>query len=137
VLAGTRVAHLTRRFTWSARVPDGFYVARFRLGGDTRELALLRRHGRWSTRPPFARRAECSAVRRFALASPVFGGTRGTPLRISVQAAGPVTVTVRRGAKLVKRFRGTRTRYTLSAHGLERGDYRVTLAGRTLTARRL
>jgi hypothetical protein len=141
VLAGTRVAHFqrTRGFVWRARVGDGFYVARFRLAGETRELALRRLHGHWTRRPAFARRSACSAVRRFALGRPVFGGSRGTPLRITFRLATPrrATVTVRRGGKVVKRFRGTRTHYTLRPRGLRRGDYRVTLAGETLTARRL
>ncbi len=141
VLAGTRVAHFRRArgFTWRAPVGDGFYVARFRLAGETRELALRRLHGHWTRRPAFARRPSCSAVRRFALSRPVFGGRRGTPLRISLQLAAPrrVTVTVRRGTTVIRRFRGTRTHYTLRPRGLKRGDYRVTLAGETLTARRL
>jgi hypothetical protein len=46
-----------------------------------------------------------------------------------------VTVTIRRGAKLVKRSRirqaGTRTRHVLLRAGhLRRGDYRVTIVAR-------
>jgi hypothetical protein len=67
----------------------------------------------------------------------VFGGTGGKALRVSVRLAAPrpVTVTVRRGAHVVKRSHATR--FTLRPRGLKRGDYRVTLAGETLTARKL
>jgi hypothetical protein len=83
----------------------------------------------------------------------VFGGTRRTPLGISVQLTAParVAVTVRRAGKVVKRYRtvqvaaGKVRRFTLRPGGLRRGDHRVTIdvrrgsahVKRTLTSRRL
>jgi photosystem II stability/assembly factor-like uncharacterized protein len=154
VIAEHRVAHFTRRsrgFTWRARVPDGYYFARFRLANDTQRLALRRRHGRWSRRPDYYGRLGCSVVRQFKLLRPVFGGTRNAPLGISVALTAParVAVTVRRAGKVVKRYRAANVRasrrYTLRPQGLRRGDYRVTIdvrrgsahVVRTLTSRRL
>jgi hypothetical protein len=155
VLAETRVAHFagrTQGFTWNGRGPkvgDGFYLVRYRLANDTQRLVLQRSHGRWTRRPDYYGRLGCSTVRQFKLLRPVFGGTRATPLGISVLLTAParVTVTVRRGAKVVKRYAappvpaGAVRRFTLRPRGLARGDYTVTLkAGqvtRTLTSRRL
>jgi hypothetical protein len=133
-----RVAHFanrSKRFTWNgAGVSDGYYVARFRLAGDTQQLALRRAHGRWSRLPAFAAAPECSALKSFALSSPVFD--RAHPLRISARPAG--VVTVRHGGDVVKRWRSG-GHHTFSAR--PRGVYRVTLTTggvtRTLTSRRL
>jgi hypothetical protein len=138
VPGGKRVAHFARRskrFTWNgAGAADGYYVARFRLAGDTRQLALRRAHGRWTRLPAFVAAPECSALKSFALSSPVFDRTH--PLRISARPAG--VVTVRRGGHVVKRWRSG-AHHTLAAR--RRGVYRVTLTAggvtRTLTSRRL
>jgi hypothetical protein len=133
-----RVAHFanrSKRFTWNgAGIADGYYVARFRLAGDTRQLALRRAHGRWTRLPAFVAAPECPALKSFALSSPVFDAAH--PLRISARPAG--VVTVRRGGHVVKRWRSG-THHTFATR--RRGVYRVTLVTggvtRTLTSRRL
>jgi hypothetical protein len=135
----TRVKHFANRstrFTWNgAGVSDGYYVARFRLAGDTQQLALRRAHGGWTRLPAFVAAPECSAVKSFALSSPVFD--RAHPLGISVRPASGI-VTVRRGGHVVKRWRSG-GHHSLSAR--PRGLYRVSLTAggvtRTLTSRRL
>jgi len=137
VIAGKRVAHFTRSgsFSWRGKgAANGFYVARFRLGSDTRRVALYRSHGRFHRRPAMEARS-CTLIRTATLSNPAFGGSNHARLKLAFRLIrkGAVTVTIRRGAKAVKRVRfhqaGTRTHHlSLRAARLRRGDYRVTIA---------
>jgi hypothetical protein len=148
-----------RSFTWHRRLAPGVYFARFRMrfrGGahDTRRVVFqVTRGGRFHTRRSHHRRGSCGLVRSFKLERPVFGGARGTPLRLSyrLNRRADVTVTVSRGTRTVRRFvrarqaAGRTYRLSLRAGRLARGDYRVRLravrGGRrvsaTLVTRRL
>ena len=142
------------------RIGDGYYFLRLRLKAadgstDVRRVALRRSRGRFAVRPDHHRQASCELVRSFKLSSTVFGGRSGRPLGIAFQLTEPsrVTVEVRRGGKLVKRYaermymagRFHRLRLAGGASKLPRGDYRVTLkaqrpgrsAEQVLTARKL
>lgn len=95
VLRGRQVARFRPRggpFTWSGRLrgrpaPDGHYVVRFRSGGDTRRVPVLRRDGRFRTLPGYGSSRPCSALRALRLSSPLYGGDgnlrcwRDDPLR--------------------------------------------------------
>jgi hypothetical protein len=139
-------------------VRDGYYFVRFRepFGSgrvDYRRITLRRVHGRFRTRPSFYRHASCGLLQSYKLGRPVFGGSSNGPLTAAyrLSEAGRVTVTVRRGTRVIHRFalkrvRAHRTyRLRLAAKRLRRADYRVTLvatAGRrrvtsTLVSRRL
>ncbi|MDQ3739672.1 MAG: hypothetical protein M3389_01890, partial [Actinomycetota bacterium] len=162
VVTEKRVGHFPRRargFTWrgARRLGNGFYFVRFimRSGGasDARRIALLKRGGRFRVRPGFHAARRCRLIRLARLTRPVFGGTNRKPLRVSARLnqPGSITMTVRRGRKVVarKRFRaaGTRVRrFRVSLRRtLRRGDYRATVVARsgstaervTLTGRRL
>ena len=145
-------------FTWNGRdsrgrkVPDGFYFARFRIkspGGrvDTARVTLGRSNGRFGPRRAFYRRDSCSALSKFKLSRPVFGGrdTRNLAIAYRLNGAARVQVTVtNRRARVIKRFAakgvaaGRTQRITLPARGLARGDYRIKLSatrgGRTTTS---
>ena len=166
VVGNRRVARFTKRtgsFTWRAgrsRAKDGLFLVRFRMGlpgkrVDTRRVVLERRKGRWIRRADYYRRASCGTLSSFKLRRPVFGGRRAEPLGIAFRVAtsSRVSVVVRRGSKVVRRFK-TRTRRAHTTHrlrlpakGLRRGKYRVNVRvvprnGRarvsaTLLARRL
>ena len=123
-------------------VTDGYYFVRYTTrtpsGTDTRRVALRRVGGRWSTRPAFYRRAECDLLRSFKLERPVFGGRTNRALGITyqVERAAQVTVTVRRGARVVRRFKaqqadaGRTYRLRFDAEGRARGDYTVRVEAR-------
>ena len=145
VLGNHRIAHFTNRthsFSWSGRgAADGLYFVRLVLKGpglrDTRRVTLIRRSGRFHVRPPHYARDSCTLIRSAKLSSPAWGGTTnvglGTAIRLTRK--GSVTITIRRGKKLVKRFQikqaGTKTRHVfLRAGRYPRGDYRVTIAAR-------
>ena len=160
-----RFANRATSFTWNGRatrrgrrVADGFYLVRYAIGrgagADVRRVVLERRRGRFIKRADFHRRATCDALPSFKLERPVFGGRTNRALNVSFRLADPAraTVTVLRGAKVVKRFgptqrrAGVTQRVRLGAKGLPRGNYRVrislTVAGGkaltlTLTTRRL
>jgi hypothetical protein len=147
--------------TWNGRGAkgDGLYFARYRMktrngkGTEVRRVTLLRRHGRFSRRPDFYRRATCDLLPSYKLERAAFGGRTRTPLRIAFRVAtqARAQVTVLRGKQVVKRFKARtaaprRThRLKLSSRRLRRGDYRVRItvgrgAGRvrsTLVSRRL
>ena len=119
---------------------DGFYVARFTMtlpGGrrDVRRIALRREDGAWRVAGAYYRRQSCGLLTSFKLSSPVFGGRRDRAEGIAYRLGAParVTVTVRRGARVVRRYaardqRAHRTvRLRLSAEGLAPGSYRVEL----------
>ena len=162
VLNNHRVLHLTGRtksLTWKgrgAKVGNGYYFARLILAGggqrDTRRFTLLRSHGRFRLRPPHYAKDSCTLIRSAKLSSPAWGGTRHVRLGAAVRLTrkGSVTITIKRGTKLVKRFTikqaGTKTRRVyLKAGHMPRGDYRVTIAATaaslhqrvTLTSRNL
>jgi hypothetical protein len=156
VLGNHRVAHFakrTRSFTWKGRgAGRGYYAVRLVLGGDTRRFALARSHGRFHRRPRFAAAAGCTLIRSAKLSGPAWGGTNHVRLGTAVRLVrkGSVTITIRRGTKLVRRFTikqaGTKTRHVDLKPGHRRpGDYRVTIAARaasltqrvTLTSRKL
>jgi hypothetical protein len=154
ILRERRVARFTRATTWRPPGP-GAYFARFTMlqGGkayDTDRAVFERtRSGRLLARPAHYRRDNCTLLRRFKLERPVFDGALSGAYRVA--AAATVSITVTRGAKVVKRFAaaarppGRTYRFALATRGLSRGDYRVRLqAGSgddqvvaTLTARRL
>jgi hypothetical protein len=154
-----RFANLETSYVWGGgHVQDGVYFVRFSLirGGervDVQRIVLQRRGGRFHRLPGHHRRAACGIVRQFKLERPVFGGTRGTPLRIAyrLSRAARVGLVVLRGKRVVRRFRtraqaaGRTYRLTLRARGLRRGRYAVRLTAvsgsrrvvATLHARRL
>jgi hypothetical protein len=161
VVEERRVASFTDRrssFTWRGARGRGYYFARFtmREGGrvyDTQRIVLRRTRSGFKQRPEHYRRDSCSLLRRFKLERPVFGGSREMPLRGAYRVTAPATVSivVTRGKRIVKRFAaatrapGRTFRFSLPAHGLARGDYRVQLravsgedqVSATLTAHRL
>lgn len=164
-----RVARFTGRsgsFRWDGRatrggrrVTDGYYFARFSTRGsngraDVRRVTLRRSGGRFTLRPDFYRRASCDLLPAFKLRRPVFGGAGRSPvLEIAYRLSEPatVTVTVRRGGRVVQRFpahesaAGRTVRLRLRAGGRGRGDYTVRLDAQgekaritsTLVSRRL
>ena len=148
VLGERRVARFTGRtaaFRWDGRgrhVSDGTFFVRYttRVDGlrDIRRVTLRRSRGRFAVIRPHYARAGCDLLRAFKLSSPAFGGKRralGIAFRLTEPAS--VEVTVRRAGRVVKRFAarprpaGRTIRLSLSARGLRRGDYQVTLRART------
>jgi hypothetical protein len=140
-----RFRHVRRAVTWRATgARDGFYTVRVRLAGDTRTVVLERRGGRFHTRQAAERHPGCGVIRRFALASPVFGGSthRRLAVRVQLPRGRHGRVELRRGGHMVRRisFRGRRT-WLVRPAALRRGVYAVrVVTGRsraTLHARRL
>jgi hypothetical protein len=143
--AGRPGRHVLRPLQPHARRPPG------------RRAADRARAARRAVRP--AARATTGAPRAGCCGSssssgPVFGGRRGTPLRIAyrLRAGARVSVVVTRGGRVVRRFRtghggGRAVTYRLRvpSRGLRRGSYGVRLGARgssdrvvaTLRARRL
>jgi hypothetical protein len=160
-----RFKNARQAFRWNGRanrkgqkVRDGIFMVRFRLkvsNGliDNRRIDQVRRKGRFSKRPPHYGREGCKLITSFKLERPVFGGTTRRSLGIAYRLLNTarVTVTVKRGKKVVERFkartrRGDRThRLRFSEKGRRRGDYKVTLRAKrgrttmtkTLTSRKL
>jgi photosystem II stability/assembly factor-like uncharacterized protein len=161
-----RYANRSRSFVWNGRanrrhrrVADGFYSVRMTMNlpsgaKDVMRLALERRGGRWARRPAFQRRDDsCATLSSFKLERPVFGGTGLRKLSISYRLNAParVSVEVRRGTRLARRFATsdakakTIHRLPLAAKGRPRGVYSVRITvtrGKertvaTLAARRL
>jgi hypothetical protein len=141
VLGNRRIARFTRRkrsFTWDGRgARDGYLFVRFRVraagGTDVRRSVLARRGGRFHRRPAFYRRASCATLSQFKLRQPVFGGRGQRALGIAYRVSVParVGVVVRRGKRVVRRFRargvrpGRTVRLRLGSAKLRRGRYRV------------
>ena len=114
-----RFAHAKPSFTWNGRanragkrVTDGIFMVRFRLREssglvDTRRIDRARTGGRWSDRPAHYGREGCTLLRSYKLERPAFGGTMRRSLGISYRLLeqARVTVTVRRGRTVVKRYR--------------------------------
>jgi hypothetical protein len=153
VLGSRRIARFRKRkrsFTWSARkARDGYLFARFRIGKDVRVSTLRRHRGRFARGKRFARPTSCATLARFELGGPAFGA-RGLRITYRVATTAKVGVVVRRGKKVVRRFRarsvkaGKTVRLRLAAR--KRGRYRVQITVRplrgvttraTLSARRL
>ena len=154
----TRFADRTSGVTWDGqatrpgvRVRNGIYVVRFRMAGSVRRVALRRAGGRFRTLASFHRPASCGLLRTFSLSRPVFGGRRPLGIAFQLGQAADVTVTVRRGGRVVRtvaagsRPAGRTFRLRLPARRASRGNYRVQLEARTsggervaatLTARR-
>jgi hypothetical protein len=134
VLANARVAHFGARkgsFTWKGRgAGAGYYTVRLKLGGDTRQFALIRKRGRFHRRPATATRAGCTLIRSAKLSGPAWGGSNRKPLGVAVRLvrSGTVAITIRRGTKVVKR--STASSFALRPDHLPRGDYRVTIVAR-------
>ena len=124
-----------------SRLGSGYYFARLRLKAadgstDTRRIALRRSGGRFFSRPDFYRQASCELVRSMKLSSPVFGGRTGRALGVAFRLteSARVTVEVRRGSRVVKRYpsrmyaAGRFHRLRLGGNAkLRRGDHRVIL----------
>jgi hypothetical protein len=138
----------TQAFSWngkgtSGRRParDGILYARYSIpvgSGvfDGRRVTFQRRKGRWHRRPSFYRRASCGTLSSYKLDLPTFGGTRRRSLGISyrLNSAARVSLTVKRGKRVVKRYKAasrkpkTTYRLRLRARGLAAGDYKVTIS---------
>jgi hypothetical protein len=126
---------------WSGRgARDGILYARLQIRDergrtDTRRIALARRNGRFALRPAFYRSTSCATLTAFKLERPVFGGRGARTLGIAFRLAraGRVSIEVRRGGRVVRRFpAAARTanvthRLRLGARGLRRGRYEVRL----------
>ena len=168
VVAQRRVARFAGRtdnFVWDGRdtaghvVPEGFYVMRFTMRReervvDSRRVALVKRRTGFVRGPVFERVPECDLLTTYRLERPVFGGTRDTPLGLTIRlerdARVQFTIT-RVGGQVVSRQDPVPSsarqtyRITLAAGELRPGDYRVRLVAvsgsdrvvETLTAHRL
>jgi hypothetical protein len=128
----------SRPFTWKARgARKGVYSVRFRAaGGALKHVGLRRAHGRFTRVGAFRTRAGCGVIRSASLARPVFGGAARKPLDtwIRLNTAARVTITIRRGGRVVRRFAARdhsagRT-FRLRAHPKARGTYRVTITAK-------
>jgi hypothetical protein len=130
-------------FTWrgSRKLAPGYYVAEVRVKSsktfDLRRFPVLLRKGRFHRLHQYWGRASCKLLRIVRLSGPVFGGQLHTSLLISFRTnrTGKATVTVRRGSRVVKRYKmswkGAKTvRRRLHALHLKRGSYSVTVAAR-------
>jgi hypothetical protein len=133
----------TRSFTWKGKsrrkLRGGTYFARFMTGpaedADIRRVTLVRSKGRFQVVKPHYRRSTCGVLRTFKLSSPAFGGKNKRKLGIAYRLAGEgrVGVVVRRGNKVIRRFRTVNRagnvvhRLSLRPRGLKRGVYKVTV----------
>ena len=103
----------TKEFTWAAKkAGNGYYQVRFTTIApnqrrDTRQLGLRRKNGRFRLAGVFDRRQSCSLLQYFGLSRPAFGGrTReGLKMVFRLRNTAKVTIEVRRGNKVVKRFK--------------------------------
>jgi hypothetical protein len=131
-------------FTWNGRrARDGILFARFRVQvakgvTDVRRVTLRRRGGRFTLGRPFYRRVSCGLLTEYKLRSPVFGGRRARAARLAFRVSSParVSVQVRRGGKVVRRFKARRRaahrtfRLKVGARSLPRGTYRFRISAR-------
>jgi hypothetical protein len=142
ILGNRRIARSTRKtkgFVWNGRrARDGYLFVRFRSGKDVRRTTLRRKDGRFRRAKSFYRRASCATLAQFKLERPVFGGRTNRSLGIAyrVGTRARVSVVVRRGKKVVRRFRtrserpGETVRLRLAGEKLRRGRHRVTITVR-------
>jgi hypothetical protein len=132
-----RIARFRKRkrsFTWSAgRARDGYLFARFRVGKDVRVSTLRRQRGRFARGKRFARPTSCATLARFELGGPTFGA-RGLAITYRVASKAKVGVVVRRGKKVVRRFRARSVKagktVRLRLRSQKRGRYRVQITVR-------
>jgi hypothetical protein len=135
-------AKRTASFAWNGRaniqgqrVTDGYYVAKLAVpvgrGSDLRQLALLRRGGRFKSLPPFVR-TPCATLSSLGLNRPVFGGSNNRSLVVyyRLHRTSRVTITLNRGGRVVKRFRTPVQaqgphRIRIPARGVRAGSYHV------------
>ncbi len=146
ILGERRVARFTNRrrsFTWNGRtagIRDGYFLVRYamKLGNgrtDVRRVTVRRRGGRFAPAPSSYRRASCGLLSSFKLERPVFGGATSRALNLSLRLsdAAAVTVTIRRGSRVVKRFASRARaanvthRWRFGAERAPRGRYTVTV----------
>ena len=143
---GKRVVQFKPRkgsFTWkgSRKLKPGYYFAQVRIRSgktfDLRRFTVLLKKRRFHRLHPYWGRASCKLLRIVRLSGPAFGGRYHGSLLISFRTnrAGKATVTVKRGSKVVKRYktswkRATTVRRRLRSLHLKRGNYRVTVAAR-------
>jgi hypothetical protein len=152
IIGSRLVARFTNRtgsFAWNGKanvkgrsVADGYYVARLKVAvgrsSDQRQVALLRRGGRFTTLPQFVKNPVCAALSGFGTNRPVFGGSNNRSLVVyyRLHRKSRVTITLNRGKRVVKRFRATTQgqgayRRRISARGLPAGRYQVVLTAAT------
>jgi hypothetical protein len=167
IIRSRLVARFTRRtgpFAWNGRanvrgqrVVDGYYNVKFQVpvgrSSDQRQVALLRRGGRFTSLPRYVRSPVCAALSGFGLNRAIFGGSNNRSLVVyyRLHRRSRITITLNRGKRVVKRFK-TKTqaqgpyRRRISSRHLRAGIYHVVLTAvssdgtRTrakLTARRL
>jgi hypothetical protein len=137
-----RFANRRASFTWNGRdrrgrrLGKGEYFVRYRARNDVRRFTLRGRgNGRFRVAPTFHRPDSCGLLRLAKLSAPAFGGRTGRALGIAfrVREAARVTVTVRRGGKVVRRYQARTyqpdavVRLRLPARGTRRGAHVVTL----------
>ena len=156
--AERRVASFVNRrrsFTWNGRanrkgvrVRDGFVLVQLRTrtpnGTGVRSFGLMRRGGRYETRPVYTKRSACVLLRTFRIGRPVFGGTTGRRLGVAVRIrdAGRVRVTLRRNGKVVRKLAnrklkaGGRIALRVRPRGLPVAAYRVRVDVRSAGKRR-
>ena len=115
-VTGRRIARFRNKkagFRWNGRrAKDGTYFARFTMRledklTDTRFVTLTRARGRFKAAPAHAQPSRCGLLSDYSLSSPVFGGRRKAPLKISyrlARGADGVIVEAKVGDKVVKRF---------------------------------
>ncbi len=127
------------------KVRDGVFFVRFRGEGvarrDWRRHTLVRKRGRFYERKTFYRPDSCGFLSSAKLYRPVFGGQQRYPLRVAfrVSRRANVTITVRRGKRIVERIQRNRVskrrthRVLFRESGREwaRGMYRVTITAKT------
>jgi hypothetical protein len=108
----------TRSFNWDGRsnldgrrVRNGYVFVRFRArnasGLDVKRSALVRRRGRFASRPAFATADRCATLASFKLLRPVFGGRTNRSIGVSyrVGSVARVTLEVVEEGVVVARYR--------------------------------
>jgi metallophosphoesterase (TIGR03767 family) len=134
VLGERRLVRLRRAGTWSGRgARDGVLSVRFTRGREVRRVTLVRRGGRFRVVTGHDRQRPCELLSQVKVERPVFGGrsNRATGIAVRTSAAATIAVEVRRGSRVVRRFRarpvpaGRLVRFRFDAEGRARGEYRV------------
>jgi hypothetical protein len=118
------------------RVRDGVLVVRVRAGGEVRRFAVLRRRGRYTSRPAYQRVEPCALVSRATLSHAALGGRRGLTVRFALRRDALARVEVVQRGKVVNRSpertrrAGATYRVRLSPRGLRRGSVIVRIVAR-------